>query len=340
MSLDDEIVSDAGLDIACQSIPYLFCIGFTLVFAALFSKMWRVNKLFNNPKMRRVKVSVMDVWCKPLFALLFLNILVLALWTGLSPLTWGREDVSLVESVGQCQTDGSLPYVVVLAVLDLGAMIFSLYQAYHARKISLEFAESSYIATAIASILLVCFVGIPVILLTNQPSARFFVFSCIDFVICVSLLLFIFVPKEKFRRGKRSVKTSIRGMAVATNSSMKASRDKTYNAQSSTMTNKTNTSIVSSNSTASDDGGLRILNDPVTVKELEGKVLALNQEIFDLKSRNVELEALVHADGALKSNNVSTIGNEEEKTREDVDDEVSGDMVENEEEKMSEDIDV
>ena len=214
MSLDDEIVSDAGLDIACQSIPYLFCIGFTLVFAALFSKMWRVNKLFNNPKMRRVKVSVMDV-CKPLFALLFLNILVLALWTGLSPLTWGREDVSLVESVGQCQTDGSLPYVVVLAVLDLGAMIFSLYQAYHARKISLEFAESSYIATAIASILLVCFVGIPVILLTNQPSARFFVFSCINFVICVSLLLFIFVPKEKFRRGKRSVKTSIRGMAVA-----------------------------------------------------------------------------------------------------------------------------
>ena len=329
MSLDDEIVSDAGLDIACQSIPYLFCIGFTLVFAALFSKMWRVNKLFNNPKMRRVKVSVMDV-CKPLFALLFLNILVLALWTGLSPLTWGREDVSLVESVGQCQTDGSLPYVVVLAVLDIGAMAFALYQAYHARKISLEFAESSYIATAIASILLVCFVGIPVILLTNQPSARFFVFSCIDFVICVSLLLFIFVPKEKFRREKGSIKNSIQGMAAAQNASiMKASRDKTYNTQSS------------SDSNASDSAdGLRVLNNPLTVKELEGKVLALNQEIFDLKSRNVELEALVPADGALKSNNVSTIGNEEEKSSEDVDDEVSGDMVENEEEKVSEDIDV
>jgi len=328
MSLDDEIVSDAGLDIACQSIPYLFCIGFTLVFAALFSKMWRVNKLFNNPKMRRVKVSVMDV-CKPLFALLFLNILVLALWTGLSPLMWGREDVSLVESVGQCQTDGSLPYVVVLAVLDIGAMAFALYQAYHARKISLEFAESSYIATAIASILLVCFVGIPVILLTNQPSARFFVFSCIDFVICVSLLLFIFVPKEKFRREKGSIKNSILGMAAAQNASiMKASRDKTYNTQSSTGSN------------ASDSAdGLRVLNNPLTVKELEGKVLALNQEIFDLKSRNVELEAFVPADGTLISNSID-FGNEEEKTSEDVDDEVSGDMVENEEEKVSEDIDV
>ena len=126
---------------------------------------------------------------------------------------------------------------------------------------------------------------------------------------------------------------------IAVISSMKASRDKTYNVQSSTMTNKTNASIVSSNSTASDDGGLRILNDPVTVKELEGKVLALNQEIFDLKSRNVELEALVPADGTFKSD-VSTIGNEAEKTSEDAGDEVSGDMVENVGEKMSEDIDV
>ena len=41
MSIDDEIATDEGLDVACQSIPYLMCIGFTLLFAALFSKMWR-----------------------------------------------------------------------------------------------------------------------------------------------------------------------------------------------------------------------------------------------------------------------------------------------------------
>ena len=283
-------MSEAGLDIACQSIPYLFCIGFTLVFAALFSKMWRVNKLFNNPRIRRVKVSVMDV-CRPLFALLFLNILVLALWTGLSPLYWEREFVSPVESVGQCNTDGSLPYVVVLAVLDLGAMVFALYQAYHARKISLEFAESSYIATAIASILLVCFVGIPVILLTNQPSARFFVVSCIDFVICVSLLLFIFVPKEKFRRNKVSVKDSIRGMAAKTN--MKLSSNRAYGSQ------------LSSTSSASDDGGLRVLDNLITVKELKDKVNTLKQEIDDLKSKNDELEALVEREEPTETEEVN-----------------------------------
>ena len=295
--------------------------------------MFRVNKLFNNPRMRRVKVTVMDV-CKPLFALLFSNILVLAIWTGLSPLVWVREKVSPVESIGQCSSDGALPYVVVLAVIDLGAMAFALYQAYHARKISLEFAESSYIATAIACILLVCFVGIPVILLTNQARARFFVLASIDFVICVSLLLFIFVPKERFRRAKTSVKDSVRGMAAAQNASMKANRDKTYNTQPSTMTN---TSIVSSSSTASDsDGGLRVLNNPLTVKELEGKNFALKQEIFDLKARVNELEALVPGDDA-SSNNVSTIGNEGEKMSEDKDVKVSEDIDVNKEEKVSED---
>ena len=264
--------------------------------------MWRVNKLFNNPRMRRVKVSVMDV-CKPLFALLFLNILVLALWTGLSPLYWEREFVSPVESVGQCNTDGSLPYVVVLAVLDLGAMVFALYQAYHARKISLEFAESSYIATAIASTLLVCFVGIPVILLTNQPSARFFVVSCIDFVICVSLLLFIFVPKEKFRRNKVSVKDSIRGMAAKTN--MKLSSNRAYNTQESSVTTKTNGNQLTSTSSTSDDGGLRVLDNPITVKELEDKVNTLKQEIVDLKSKNDELEALVESEEPTETEEVN-----------------------------------
>lgn len=302
MSFDDEIATDEGLDIACQSIPFLFCIGFTLVFAALFSKMWRVNKLFNNPRMRRVKVTAMDV-CKPLFALLFANILVLAIWTALSPLVWVREDISLVESVGECRSEGALPFVVVLAILDLGCLTFALYQAYHARKISLEFAESSYIAAAITCILLVCFIGIPVILLTNKPQARFFVLASIDFVICISLLLFIFVPKELFRRNSKykGVKDSIRGMAKARNKSFRGKK-----------TNKTNDSqLVSTTSQSSDEGeGLRIIDNPLTVKELEGKVATLKKEMKDLKAKNNELEALTGA--SMKINNT-----EEEKESED-----------------------
>ena len=43
LSIDDEVASTKGCDIACMAFPYLLCIGWTLVFAALFSKMVSSN---------------------------------------------------------------------------------------------------------------------------------------------------------------------------------------------------------------------------------------------------------------------------------------------------------
>ena len=123
----DEVATERGASIACMSTPYLLAIGFALVFAALHSKLWRVNKLFSGPAMRRVKVTERDV-IKPLCGLLLINILVLGLWTGLAPLTWERTVVDVdpfgntVESLGQCTSDGALAYIITLAVVDLGAV--------------------------------------------------------------------------------------------------------------------------------------------------------------------------------------------------------------------------
>ena len=46
LSIDDEVASTKGCDIACMAFPYLLCIGWTLVFAALFSKMVSSNYLY------------------------------------------------------------------------------------------------------------------------------------------------------------------------------------------------------------------------------------------------------------------------------------------------------
>ena len=273
LSIDDEVASEEGCDVACMSTPYLISIGFSLIFSALFAKLLRVHKLFNNKSMRRIKVDAKDVM-KPLVALLFLNIIILALWTGLSPLVWVREVTAVddlgnpTESLGMCKSDGALPYAIVLVVVDLGAMVIALYQAYLCRSISLEFAESSYIASAIGCILLVSFVGIPVMIIaSDQPQARFFVTTSIVFVICTSLLLFIFVPKEQFRRNKKDVRDSVR----------KVSKQQT----ASTMSRLSNSS-----SNSSHEGGLRILNNPQTVLALEQENAVLRRENSELKRRN------------------------------------------------------
>jgi len=112
-----------------------------------------------------------------------------------------------VETSGSCSYDGSLPYVVALIIVNLGALLFAIYEAYQARNISTEFAESEYIMKAVVSMLLVCFIGLPVVMIAEEQVARLFTFTGIIFVISMSLLGLIFMPKIKFHLDKQTDRT-------------------------------------------------------------------------------------------------------------------------------------
>ena len=61
LTIDDE-KSQRAADIACMCEPWLTNIGFTTTFSALFSKTWRLNKIFLSPNpLRRIKVTEKDV---------------------------------------------------------------------------------------------------------------------------------------------------------------------------------------------------------------------------------------------------------------------------------------
>uniref|UniRef100_A0A7S0AKY8 G-protein coupled receptors family 3 profile domain-containing protein n=1 Tax=Minutocellus polymorphus TaxID=265543 RepID=A0A7S0AKY8_9STRA len=182
----------------------MICVGFSVAFASILSKTLRINKIFHNPSIRRIKITARDV-AKPIFASLALNVLVLSLWTALSPLHWSREVTAVdefnraVTSNGICTSEGFLPYVIILVVGNVGLLALALYQVYNARSLSTEFAESEYIFKALFIAVLVCFVGIPVmIIVEGEPRAYFFLLSSIIFVLCSALLLFMFVPKILF----------------------------------------------------------------------------------------------------------------------------------------------
>ena len=89
-----------------------------------------------------------------------------------------------------------MPFAVVVAMIDIAALLLASYQSYLARHIATEFGESENIGRAISSMLLLSSVGVPtVVIVSDDPKARFFVTSSIIFVLCSSVLLFIFVPK-------------------------------------------------------------------------------------------------------------------------------------------------
>jgi hypothetical protein len=231
LSFDDSgdpgsITKQYGIAI-CMSIPWLGFTGFALVFTALFSKMWRINKIFDKAKPHtKTQVDATDV-LGPLAILLTLNSVVLICWTLLDPLTFTRTELEgtdywnrVLATTGQCRSDQVAAYLVPLVAINFSALVSACWQAFQARDITSDFAESKYIALSLASILQTFLTGIPVVAVVRDlPEAFYLITTFMIFVLSVVVLLFMFVPKMvkqyQFSRLTRkeqmiAIRTSIR----------------------------------------------------------------------------------------------------------------------------------
>ena len=124
--------------------------------------------------------------------------------------------------------------------------------AYRARNIATELQESNYIFTAMALILLVSFIGVPVVIIARENvSAFYFVSAGLIFVVCQAILLLIFVPKVKALRDKEKAQQSPSGDRSSLPST--------------------------ASSSSGDDEGIRILSTRPEQAELEKKVADLER---------------------------------------------------------------
>jgi len=174
LSLDPGVVSLEGASRACIAMPWLLACGFSLTFSALFTKTHRILTIMRNAaSFKRVKVTALDV-AKPMIALLFTNVIILAIWTGIDPL---RSETIILErnsflqptvTENVCYSDNRGIYLGVLGVINLGALLVAFIEAYLARNISVELSESAYIMKVFFIILLVSFIGIPVIIIARE----------------------------------------------------------------------------------------------------------------------------------------------------------------------------
>ena len=215
LSLDDgnDSYTERRGKIACMSTPWCVSVGFTVVFSTLFSKTWRINKIFRSKEhFTRVQVSIRDVMA-PCLGLLFANVAVLVVWSVFAPLEYirtpheGTDDWNrIISTYGACDsredsTGGATPYLIILGVINVGVMIISNVQAYQARSIQSEFSESHYIGVVMASMLQSCLIGVPILILVrDNPQAYYLVVVFMIFLTSMAVLLLIFVPKVMFVR--------------------------------------------------------------------------------------------------------------------------------------------
>lgn len=232
IAIDDEIASIQGCDIACMIRPWFMGCGFSCAFSALFSKTLRINKLFGAAKQfTRMTVTVQDVM-KPFIVLSSMNIILLSIWTAINPMVWERTQTTPTSSYGSCKpqsTSGaSFVPMVLFGLLNVGTLVAANVQAFRARGISDEFSESKYVAIALASILQAMIIGGPIALMTlESPKVFTLIVSAIVFIIAMSLLMLMFVPKvlmvkkkakekEKEENQSQDARATISGSSVNT----------------------------------------------------------------------------------------------------------------------------
>lgn len=198
LGIDDSIATIKGCDMACASIPFLISMGFTFVFAALFSKLWRINQVFRAAsRFQRVVIRERDV-LRPFLLLMTLNIVLLLSWTLVDPLRWHRVYTDELNSYGRCSAEGEAwkGFLSALALLNFCALILANVQAYRARSINDELSESKYIGLTTLSMFQIFVVGVPLLAIVYEnPPAYFFVCTAIIFIVSSSILCLIFIPK-------------------------------------------------------------------------------------------------------------------------------------------------
>jgi len=304
LSVDDHNASPEAADRACMAAPWLVSMGFIISFSALFSKIWRINKIFHNPRFRRVTVTETDVLVP--FAVLFaVNVALLLAWTLSDPLRYKRlsvESSNPWNTYGTCQYEKrwTISFIVGIIAVNFGAILLACAQAYRARQISDEFSESKWVGITIASWLQVIIVVFPVMMLVKEnPTAVYFLRTATIFVVCLSLLLFIFVPKIIYHQRHRRNK--------GTESNVRIYQPKRGSAASGQFGYPMSPSDDQMNVSASMTYGIRIVRPPAVtstqtdtedallsrIRELEDRIQELQQQQQPQPPKRIEKQGLV-----------------------------------------------
>jgi hypothetical protein len=144
-------------DSNCRTFQWMANIGFSLTFAPLFAKTWRIYAIFNAKKIKVVKISNSRLLWMVLATLAF-ELVFNAIWTGVSPLrpityrqySKGDSGEDLILELTHCSVDDvGFVFIAVEAVVKAGLLGFGALMSYTTRNVASAFNESSLIAYSV-----------------------------------------------------------------------------------------------------------------------------------------------------------------------------------------------
>ncbi|XP_066915175.1 gamma-aminobutyric acid type B receptor subunit 2-like [Clytia hemisphaerica] len=214
--LDSRFLTPRGIGIACNAVTIALSIGFTLSFGCLFTKTWRIYKIFTAAKTME-KVSIKDTHLYFIITLLVsIDIFVFLLWVFLSP--FNVEESELEQIVYQnadvidsffyhkCTCEYQLHFTVTMYCYKGFLLIFGLFLAWETRNVKVAVLnDSKYIGMAVYNVCVVSAVGVicaSALYNTQHYTTGYLVVTISIFLCTTGTLLLIFVPKIYLLFGK------------------------------------------------------------------------------------------------------------------------------------------
>ncbi|KAL7543364.1 hypothetical protein ACHAXR_013073 [Thalassiosira sp. AJA248-18] len=196
--------SDPSINVnaACMALPWLFSMGFSIVFSALFAKIWRIKLVFGAAqRMRPKKVEVKDV-AFIMIGVIMIQVVILLCWQLIDPMMWEREVLLSdangypLQSYGHCVSDNAGRFQIPLLSFDGLMLLYSLYLCFITRNVPSDFQEGTWIAAAVLSIIQILILAIPILIVVgSNNNAYYFVRATVLFLVSCTVNSLIFFPK-------------------------------------------------------------------------------------------------------------------------------------------------
>ena len=199
---------------ACMTSPWLFSVGFIMMYGGLFGKLWRINQVLQVTR-RRIDVKQV-AW--PSLVLVVLALIILSIWSAIDPLVWEREEIDTEtgESIGSCNCDHLTAFLLPLIIVMIIPTFLTGLMAWRTRDVDEEYSESRYIFIMILIQAEVMLFAVPMIAFLRDVStdARYIGYALILWTFPMSALVMIIGPKVlAYRRATRGGETRVRGSA-------------------------------------------------------------------------------------------------------------------------------
>lgn len=210
LGFDDTLYDVEVLNITCMLAPWLYVVGFTLFFSAVYAKIRECINIYQDPQNYRILLVETKSCLRLCTRLLILNGTILGLWTGLDPLKWERQGVEggftledgTVETFGMCSGgSASVAFAVILYAMNVLMALIATLQAFKCRFLVLEYNEMQWLPLSVFPFLEVWLIGGPILpIIHEDPTVLFVVLSAMIFASTAAGGMAVFAPKDWYIR--------------------------------------------------------------------------------------------------------------------------------------------